>query len=46
MDEAAMLAAPELRAVICNSVMVREEMRRYYKLEELWSKAPIVAKVI
>jgi ribosome-associated protein len=23
-----------------------EEMRRYYKLEELWSKAPIVAKVI
>ena len=23
-----------------------EEMRRYYKLEELWSKAPVVAKVI
>lgn len=23
-----------------------EEMRRHYKLEELWSKAPIVAKVI
>jgi ribosome-associated protein len=23
-----------------------DEMRRYYKLEELWSKAPIVAKVI
>ena len=23
-----------------------EEMRRFYRLEELWSKAPIVAKVI
>jgi ribosome-associated protein len=23
-----------------------DEMRRHYKLEELWSKAPIVAKVI
>ena len=23
-----------------------EEMRRYYRLEELWSKAPVVAKVI
>ncbi|WP_319241461.1 glycosyltransferase family 4 protein [uncultured Propionivibrio sp.] len=33
-QEAAMLAAPELRAVICNSVMVREEMRRYYDVPE------------
>ena len=29
-----MLNAPELRAVICNSVMVREEMRRYYDVPE------------
>ena len=33
-QEAAMLAAPELRSVICNSVMVREEMRRYYDVPE------------
>ncbi len=33
-QEAAMLAAPELRAVICNSQMVREEMRRYYAVAE------------
>ncbi|SDI49442.1 glycosyltransferase family 4 protein [Propionivibrio dicarboxylicus] len=33
-QEAAMLAAPELRAVICNSVMVREEMRQYYDVPE------------
>ena len=29
-QEAAMLASPALQAVICNSVLVREEMRRYY----------------
>ena len=33
-QEAAMLAAPELRAVICNSDMVREEMRRYYAVPD------------
>ena len=33
-QEAEMLAAPELRAVICNSHMVREEMRRYYDVPE------------
>ncbi len=33
-QEAVMLNAPELRAVICNSVMVREEMRRYYDVPE------------
>jgi UDP-glucose:(heptosyl)LPS alpha-1,3-glucosyltransferase len=33
-QEAAMLAAPELRAVICNSQMVREEMRRYYDVPD------------
>lgn len=29
-QEAAMLASPELKAVICNSTMVRDEMKRYY----------------
>lgn len=33
-QEEAMFAAPELRAVICNSVMVREEIRRYYDVPE------------
>jgi len=33
-QEAVMLNAPELRAVICNSVMVREEMRHYYDVPE------------
>ena len=29
-QEAEMLASPELKAVICNSTMVRDEMKRYY----------------
>lgn len=33
-QEAAMLAAPELRAVICNSRMVYDEMRRYYAVPQ------------
>ena len=33
-QEAAMLAHPNLQAVICNSVMVREEMRHYYNVPE------------
>ncbi len=33
-QEAAMLASPALKAVICNSIMVREEMRRYYDVPE------------
>ena len=33
-QEAAMLASPALRAVICNSILVREEMRRYYDVPE------------
>ena len=33
-QEAAMLAAPELRAIICNSLLVRDEMQRYYDIPE------------
>jgi len=33
-QEAAMLASPALKAVICNSILVREEMRRYYDVPE------------
>lgn len=33
-QEAAMLSSPALKAVICNSVMVRDEMRRYYDVPE------------
>ena len=33
-QEAAMLASPALKAVICNSIMVREEMRHYYDVPE------------
>ncbi|MFZ4536218.1 glycosyltransferase family 4 protein [Propionivibrio sp.] len=33
-QEAAMLASPALKAVICNSALVREEMQRYYGVTE------------
>lgn len=33
-QEAAMLTNPALKAVICNSTLVREEMRRYYDVPE------------
>lgn len=33
-QEAAMLTSPSLKAVICNSTLVREEMRRYYGVAE------------
>ena len=33
-QEAAMLASPALRAVICNSVLVRNEMQRYYDVPQ------------
>jgi len=33
-QEAAMLTHPALKAVICNSVLVRDEMRRYYDVPE------------
>ena len=33
-QDAAMLASPALKAVICNSVMVRNEMQRYYDVPE------------
>ncbi len=33
-QEAAMLASPALKAVICNSVLVRNEMQRYYDVPE------------
>ena len=32
-QEAAMLASPALKAVICNSVLIREEMQRYYGVD-------------
>jgi UDP-glucose:(heptosyl)LPS alpha-1,3-glucosyltransferase len=31
-QEAAMFASPALKAVICNSVMVRDEMQHYYRI--------------
>jgi UDP-glucose:(heptosyl)LPS alpha-1,3-glucosyltransferase len=33
-QEAAMLASPALKAVICNSVLIRDEMQRYYGVPE------------
>jgi len=33
-QEAAMLTSPTLKAVICNSVLVRNEMQRYYDVPE------------
>ena len=33
-QEAAMLTSPALKAVICNSVLVRKEMQRYYDVPE------------
>ena len=33
-QEAAMLADPALKAVICNSMLVRDEMRRYYAVPD------------
>ena len=33
-QEAAMLASPALKAVICNSVLVRNEMQQYYDVAE------------
>jgi UDP-glucose:(heptosyl)LPS alpha-1,3-glucosyltransferase len=33
-QEAAMLANPALKTVICNSVLIREEMKRYYRVPE------------
>jgi UDP-glucose:(heptosyl)LPS alpha-1,3-glucosyltransferase len=33
-QEAAMLASPALKAVICNSVLIREEMQRYYRVPD------------
>ncbi|WP_301103238.1 glycosyltransferase family 4 protein [Propionivibrio sp.] len=33
-QEAAMLASPALKTVICNSTLIREEMQRYYRVPE------------